>query len=280
MLRIKKIINNSMLCVISETGDELIVRGKGIGFQKHRGERIDESLVEASYRMEDKDEQRKLRELIERIPAEHLVFTAELIEHIKSVSSLKLNESLLITLSDHISFAMQRKKEGIEFTNPLDGEIMSYYPTEYNLGQYCRKRIEEQFGIELCKDEASFIALHIVNAQMNTQMSETYNIINLVEQLIRLTEEFYNKKFDRDSLDFSRFVVHLRYFARRLYTNTIFEDKEGDENISFRRMIAGQCKIHYACAKRMEALIKKNYNKTLTDEELTYLTIHLQRINM
>lgn len=280
MLRIKKIITNSMVCVIDEKGDELIVRGKGIGFQKHRGERVDEALVEATYRMEDKGEQKKLRELMDRIPEEHLVLTAELIEDIKQVSRVKLNESLLITLADHISFAIQRKEEGIEFSNPLKHEIMAYYPTEYHLGQQCIKQVEKRLNIELNKDEASFIALHIVNAQMNTEMSEMYEITSLIDQLIVITEEFYGKKFDTTSLDFSRFVVHLRYFVRRIFTNTTFADQAGEANASFRQMIAGQFKIHYACAKRMEALVKKKYGKELTDEELTYLTIHLKRINM
>ena len=67
-MRIKKVINNNVLCVVDDKGIEMIVTGRGIGFQRHRGERIDPAAVEQIYRMEEKTEQRKLRELVEKIP--------------------------------------------------------------------------------------------------------------------------------------------------------------------------------------------------------------------
>lgn len=43
---------------------------------------------------------------------EHLALTENLIGHIKTQIPQKLNESLLITLADHISFAIARKEQG------------------------------------------------------------------------------------------------------------------------------------------------------------------------
>ena len=51
-MRIKKVINNNILCVIDEKGHEMIVTGKGIGFKRKTGERVDETTIEKSYRME------------------------------------------------------------------------------------------------------------------------------------------------------------------------------------------------------------------------------------
>ena len=66
-MRIKKVINNNILCVIDDHGGEMIVTGKGLGFKRKVGERIDPALFEKTYRMEGKAEQRKLRELCEQI---------------------------------------------------------------------------------------------------------------------------------------------------------------------------------------------------------------------
>ncbi len=171
-MKVKKVFNNNILCAVDEEGNEVIVTGKGLGFQKHTGESLDENKIEKTYRMVDKQEQRKLRELVQQIPMEDLLLTEQLIAEIKQHITQPLNESLLITLTDHISFAMQRKQQGIEFTNPLAGSITCYYPTEYQMGCRCLDMIKQKTGIELNADEASFIALHIVNAELNTHMSE------------------------------------------------------------------------------------------------------------
>lgn len=279
-MRIKKLINNNILCVVDKKGNELIVTGRGIGFQRHRGEFVDPALVERTYRMEEKAEQKKLRELVEKIPIEHLALTEALIEHIKTQIPQKLNQSLLITLADHISFAIARKAQGVEFSNPLKGSIMCYYPTEYHLGQHCLKVVREQLGVALQEDEAAFIALHIVNAELNTNMSEMYDITNLIEGALSVVEYFYQRKFDRESLDFNRFVVHLRYFAQRLFQGKMMEDDQGEHDVMFRQLIMKNCKEHYKCAQCIGDYVKNTFQKTLSEEELTYLTIHLKRINL
>ena len=192
-MRIKKVINNNVLSVIDEDAHELIVTGKGIGFKRKTGEFIDPAMVEATYRMEDKGTQRKLRELVGQIPTEHLKLTQEMVDHIRQEIAQPLNESLLITLSDHISFAVRRNKEGLEFRNPLQGDIMCYYPAEYRLGQYCLRIIREKLGVDLNESEASFIALHIVNAELNTDMSEMYDITRLIDEALEIVEYYYQK---------------------------------------------------------------------------------------
>ena len=228
--------------------------------------------------MEGKAEQRKLRELCQQIPLEHLRLTQDLIEHIKGQITAPLNESLLITLADHISFAIKRKEEGVEFTNPLEGAIMSYYPAEYRLGQHCLRVIREETQADLNPSEAAFIALHIVNAELNTSMSVMVDITKLIEGTLEVVEYFYQRTFDRESLDFNRFVVHLRYFAQRLFQAAPGPSENYDPD--FRDMIVHSCKQHYKCAQCVGEYIKNTYQREVSDEELIYLTIHLKRINL
>ena len=280
-MRIKKVINNNILCVVDDKGAELIVTGRGLGFGRKIGQRVDASDVEKVYRMEDKTEQRRLRELVEQIPLEHLALTEDLIAEIKSTIHQPLNESLLITLADHISFAIQRKAQGIEFKNPLAGSILCYYPAEYQLGQRCLSLIRERCGVDLNPDEAAFIALHIVNAELNTTMSEMYDITRLIEGVIEVVEYFYRDLgvFDRESLAFNRFVVHLRYFAQRLFQDKLMTDSPDESDAAFRALIARNCKQHYKCAQCVAEYVKNTWHKTLSQEELIYLTIHLKRVS-
>lgn len=278
-MRIKKIFNNNVLCVIDKKGRELIVTGRGLGYQKRIGELVDSKLIQKIYRMDNPNEQKKLRQLVQQIPIEDLRLTEKLIQEIKKEISQTLNESLLITLADHISFAIKRKKEGIEFTNPLAGLVMCYYPAEYQMGLRCLSMIEEEYKIRLNDAEASFIALHIVNAELNTEMSEIYGITDIIDGCVEVVEAFYKKKFDHKSLGFSRFIVHLRYFAQRIVHHKLTVDQSGSSDQEFREMMFHMYPAHYECAKKIEAYIGNTRKISLTDEELVYLTVHLRRIN-
>lgn len=278
-MRIKKVINNNILCTIDKKGNEMIVTGRGIGYKRKVGEFVDPDQVEKIYRMAEKSDQQKLRELVSQVPLEHLRLTEELVEYIQSQISQPLNESLLITLADHISFAIQRMEQGIEFDNPLHGAVMCYYPTEYRLGQQCLQTIEERCGIQLNPDEATFIALHIVNAELNSSMSDMKDLTRLLDGCIQVTEFYYRRKFDRNSLDFNRFSVHLRYLVQRLYQDKPLQDRTTESDLLFRELIRRNCKEHYECANRIALYIESNFGKTVTEEEKIYLTIHLKRLN-
>ena len=127
---VKKPINNNILRVVDPTGCELIVTGRGLGFGAKPGYKLDAGKVERSYRMTSPAVQQKLVELLEQIPYEHLLLTDELVAMIRSRVNYPLNESLLITLADHISFAIQRSEQGIRFSNPLMAPIREFYPQE------------------------------------------------------------------------------------------------------------------------------------------------------
>lgn len=278
-MRIKKVINNNILCTIDKKGNEMIVTGRGIGYKRKVGEFVEPSQVEKIYRMAEKSDQQKLRELVSQVPLEHLRLTEELVEYIQSQISQPLNESLLITLADHISFAIQRMEQGIEFDNPLHDAVMCYYPTEFRLGQHCLHTIEERCGIQLNPDEATFIALHIVNAELNSSMSEMRDLTRLLDGCIQVTEFYYRRKFDRNSLDFNRFSVHLRYLVQRLFQDKPLQNRTTQSDLLFRELIKRNCAEHYECANRIALYIESNFEKTVTEEEKIYLTIHLKRLN-
>ena len=279
-MKIKKIINNNIVSAADANGRELIVSGKGIGFGKKPGDEIRRSDVRKIYRMTSSDVQRKLIELLDEIPYEHLKLADELVDDIKQNIPYKLNEGLLLTLADHVSFAVKRKQDGLEFNNTLLDAIMTYYPEEYDEGIRCLEIIKNRLGVELKIDEAGFIAMHIVNAELNTKMDEMYEITGFIEECVKVVEYYYGKNFDRKSLSFSRFIVHLRYFTQRLFTGAVIEPDMNTEDESFRQLIRQSCSAHYKCARCIADYIKKKYNKDITEEELIYLTIHLKRINL
>ncbi|MGN0163438.1 MAG: BglG family transcription antiterminator LicT [Candidatus Ornithomonoglobus sp.] len=278
-MKIIKTINNNTVCVMGKNGKEQIVSGKGIGFGKKCGDYIDPKQIQKTYFTTSSSLQNKLMELMSEIPYEYIKFTNDMVEYINEKIPSRLNDSLLITLSDHISFAIERKKQGIEFTNPLMDSIRECYPQELELGMYCVDQLKERLGISLIPDEAGFIAMHIVNAQLDTKMSDVYDITKMINGCIEIAEYFYSKKFDRSRASFDRFMVHLKYLAQRLFQDQPLPQILSNDR-SFVEMIKKSCAKHYKCAECIQEYILKTYNKTISEDELITLTIHLKKISM
>ena len=78
----------------------------------------------------------------------------------------QLRDTIYITLTDHISTAIVRCKEGLILKNALLWDIKQFYPDEFAMGIKAVGIIKEELGIEFLEDEAAFLALHIVNAQL------------------------------------------------------------------------------------------------------------------
>lgn len=277
-MKVIKAINNNNLCVLDENGREQIVSGKGIGFGKKYGDTVDKSQIQKTYLITDSELQKKMITMLREIPEEYMSFANDMVDHIKSVCTGSLSDSLLVTLSDHISFAIERKKQGIEFTNPLIDSIRECYPLELSLGEYCVEQLRERLGIEMTADEAGFIAMHIINARLDIKISDVYDITKMINGCVEISEYYYNRKFDRNDVSYERFVTHLKFLAQRIFKNQPLPEVLSSDR-DFAEMIRKTCSSHYKCAKCIQEYIMKTYSKSIGEDELITLSIHLKKIS-
>ncbi|MGN0575253.1 MAG: PRD domain-containing protein [Ruminococcus sp.] len=277
-MKIIKVINNNNLCVLDDNGREQIVSGKGIGFGKKYGDTVSPDQIQKTYLITDSELQKKMISMLKEIPSEYMIFTNDIVEYIKQTYPHTLNESLLVTLSDHIAFAIERQKKGMEFTNPLLESISEIYPQELSLGEYCVEQMEKQLGVKMNRHEAGFIAMHIINARLDTKISDVYDITKLINGCIEIAEYYYNKKFDRDTVYFERFQVHLKHLAQRLFQNKPLPNSLSNDAVFF-NMIKKTCNKHFRCAQCIQEYILKTFKKNINDDELISLTIHLKKIS-
>lgn len=64
---INKVINNNVLSTHDENNREIVLMGKGIGFQKKVGDEVAEDKIEKKFVLDSEDEVGKFSELIERV---------------------------------------------------------------------------------------------------------------------------------------------------------------------------------------------------------------------
>lgn len=272
---ISRILNNNVIITIDENEKEIIVMGKGIGYQKSKGEAIDEDKVNKVFKLIDKDVSSKLQELLYKIPMEHIQLSDEIIEYAQSKLNRKLNENIYISLSDHTYSAIERFRNGITIKNALLWEIRRFYKDEFAIGIKALDIIEEKIHIRLPDDEAGFIAFHFVNAQLNEENPIVYEITKLMHEILNIVKYTFGIAFEEESVYYYRFVTHLKFFAQRLFSNNEYSG-ETDEDLL--NIVKTKYKEEFDCIIKIKKFIDKQYNYILTDDEMMYLTIHVAKI--
>lgn len=164
------------------------------------------------------------------------------------------------------------------FTNPLMDSIHDYFPEELALGRYCLEEIRQQLGVSLHEDEAGFLAMHIINARLHTNMGQVPDITKLVNGCAEIADTFYRGKLDKTTVSYERFLVHLKYLAKRLFQSQEFPNvlSRDEEILDF---IRAKFQKHYRCAKCIQDYILKNFARTISEDEMMTLTIHLKKIS-
>lgn len=255
--------------------EEVILRGKGIGFQKKDSDIVDEDKIEKIYKMPSKTALNKLQSLVAEIPLEHVQVCTEIIDYVNKNLNKKLNDNIYITLTDHISFAIERQSLNQEYHNVLLWEIKRFYQQEYQMGVEALDIIKNKLGVTLKEDEAGFIALHIVNAELDTDMSSMMNITTLIQDVLEIAKHYYHVALDEESIDYHRFITHLKYFGQRIFSNKSVKDND----FKLQKMIQTNYSYDYKCAELIKKYIKDKYHRDLTGEEMMFLTVHLKRIS-
>ncbi len=251
MMIIKKVMNNNVVFVEDDRQQELVLVGKGLGFKMKPGKPVDESKVEKTFSMHNRVERSRLAELLTQVTPENFQLADMIIQYAQTVLGGKLNEVIYLTLTDHIVFAMERVKKGEVFSNPLLWEIKHFYPQEFGVGKYANDYIFEKTGIEMPEAEAGFIALHIAEARSDSSIAHVETTAEILKSAMKIISLSYQIVLDEESLDYGRFVVHMKFCISRLFSNQMLcQDDE-----MFIKMIQTQYADAYACAEKIGEFI-------------------------
>lgn len=189
---------------------------------------------------------------------------------------MKLMEHIYLGLTDHISFAVRRIKNGIEIANFYTENLKIFNPNEFQVGIYACDLIKEKLGVELPIDEASSIAFHFINAQQDNPYSmKNKKITEMVKGILDIVKYNFVIDYNEDSVSYTRFVAHLRRFAQKIIAPT---PEPKDTNDIIFDNIFEMCYREYYCVRKIGIFIKEKYRTDISKNEELYLTIHIHRI--
>ena len=277
-MKISKVLNNSSAIVIDDDNHEVVVVGRGIAFHKKPGDLISSESVEKKFCLSSKELTTKFGEIIVSLPMEEISIVEKIVKMIKMGLGKKLGDSIYVSLSDHIHYALRNYRMGIRVPNSLLYDIMRFYPDEYALGMKGLEIIRESTGVELPQDEAGFIALHIINAETENSIGtdKVEKSTKIIEEIINLISDYFDKEIQEGTLAYYRFINHLRYFSQRIVSHSTFTDDRKND-VELLNMMKVTYRESYLCAVNIRGFIRGRYDVDIGNEELLYLVIHIQR---
>lgn len=272
---IEKVINNNIISAYEKSGTEVIVMGRGIGFKKKQGEVVPADQISKIFRIKSRTLTEQFKELLANMPLERVRISDEIISHAKDHLKLKLNQSIYVTLTDHINFAIERVSQGIEPQNALLWEIKRFYPQEFQLGIYALELIHDRLGILLPEDEAGFIALHFVNAEYGTDIRDAVKFPDQMQAIVDIVEHDLGIMLDESSLHYERFVTHIKFLIQRIYRKELLSSEDRELSLMMQRKYPRE----YECSVKVAEYIMQATGSRLSEEEIMYLSVHIRRVS-
>lgn len=271
---IKRVLTNNSV-VIMEDGVEKIVCGKGIAYKKKPGMTIDASLINQTFVLEQ-DHREGFEKLLKDVPMTYVEIAKEIIDMARTQFSRPISDHVILTLADHLYAAAMRIQEGVAIHNALLWEIQHYYELEYEIGKTGIQLIRERMQITFPEDEAGYIALHIVNAQMDDSgnMNNAYRVTKLIQEITTIVRYFYAIDFDTADIYYYRFITHLKFFALRLFSG---KTADGNDRELY-ELVRHKFQLAYECVQKISDFLQTKYQHMLSEEEMLYLIIHIHRV--
>lgn len=268
-----KTLNNNMV-LIKEQGVEKILLAKGIGFNKKFGDILEDNLeVDKVFSIEDKKNQENLKEVYNRVDGEFVAICEEALAEISEELGEELNETIHIGLIDHLAIAMKRLKNKEQINNPFIVEIETLYSVEFEMAKKIVNKLQDKYEIDFPEGEIGFITLHIHSARNGKMLSNSIKYSYLSNKIIIYIEEKFNSKIDKRSLDYARFLSHVRFTIERVLTDTVLKN-------DLTEIIKKSYPISYEIAEGASKIIEETLDKKVCDDEVAYIAMHVERFRV
>lgn len=278
-MRFQKKINNNVAWLRAEDGEKIIAIGNGISYGKTVGQKVRLEDIERIFKSETMNEtqQNSINRLIENLSSDILILAEEISQQAAdSLGIPKLDDSHFLALADHLNYAVKRSGETYDYPETLRWEVQKMYPKEFEAAIDSLYLIEKKTGIRLPRSEQTFLTYHFVNAQYDTGKNvQTALLTELINRSIELIQYHYQVMLDQNSVNYIRFVTHLRYFIlRQMHQN----EKGSTVDAQLVEIVQKNYRKANQVAEKVGRMLENKVNRPVKDEELFYLTLHIERV--
>jgi beta-glucoside operon transcriptional antiterminator len=276
MRHIRKYNNNIILA--EDKGQQVIVLGKGIGFQALQGAEVDMSLVEKVFIPQETAHINRFADILSDLAYEYLILASKIVNYGKEILQAKLNPSILVALADHFSVSLTLSYNDSAALSPLQLDVRHIYPKEFEIGIKALEIIKNERNIMMGEAEAVSIALHFINAEFESpEMPVTFRIVTITGDVMRIIEQYYNVILDKETLEFMRFSNHVRnliieYLIGPKRKRAIKEDQELYDLLMTRERDVAEC------CERIRLWLEEHHGLVICKNDILFLAMHIMKI--
>ena len=266
---ISKILNNNVV-ISEENQEEVILMGRRLAFGRKVGQEIPDELIEKKYVLSE-----NRRQLLMELPAEVMEMSDKIISFAREKLQKKLKDTAFLAMADHIHGVLLRLEDDIYLKNFLMWDIKRFFPIEFEVGQFAKQLLSAYIGKELPDDEAAFMALTLVNAELENGDGTARDLTMMMEEIMTIVKYSLEISLDEEDIYLERFMTHLKFFCERVLTNSGNRDLEDNEMFDLLK-----CKypLAYETTRKIAEFLKQTRNYQTSEDEQLYLTIHLSRM--
>lgn len=276
-MRILRIFNNNVVLASGDSGEQMVMIGRGLAFGKKKGQQLDPDKVEQTFVPESQGEE-QLTAMLSEIPVEVLALATELEAIARDELGASISHSFIVPLADHINYALIRAQEKLRIEYPLSIEVGQLYPKEVAFGRRAISLINERFDADLPEDEATPLALHLVNSQFATEdLVKTFKMTEVFSQIFDVISSAYGQEINQSNMSVARFVTHLRY----LFVRAEHGKNPTSQDPAFPAIhdaVRASYPRAYDCAYKVVLLLQMHLHQDMSEDEHTYLTMHIARL--
>nr|WP_103083384.1 PRD domain-containing protein [Tetragenococcus halophilus] len=276
-MKVVQSLNQNAL-LVNNDGNECIVVGKGIGFGKKRGDIVESKQDIKFYKMVPKQDD--IKESIDDVDDQSLQMAEKVAVHAESFLNKEFTGNFILSLAGHIQYLEEKYRDHVEIPEPFHYELKYLYPTEYRIAEWAVNYLQEEFNVEMPTAEVSFFTLHFVNGLVESgSVKNVVELSDILNETIEIIERETGEVMDRETISFSRFIIHLRYFVIRSLSR--MHKKDTNENSDFKKIYDLTFEM-YPQEKQIIEKIKKqlyvDHGIEFENYEDFYLLLHLVRI--
>lgn len=216
MYRIIKALNNNSLLALDDKQCEVILLGKGIGFGRKNGERLEhKDIQDAKLYSLVKDTGSSALQTVNGIEPIFIEIAAQIIDEAEK-DFQNIHKDILLPMADHIAMAVRRIGRGKLLPNPFHHDIMVMFPAEYHIAEQGLNIIHDLLGVSLPAGEAGYLSLHIHAGLSDENAAESLAGARLAAELIHKIELALHRDFAKNTLKYNRLMSHVCYMILRI----------------------------------------------------------------